>query len=137
MSNTPPGFTAAEWAAVEKHLEDTYEEDGSKKKQPRNDGRSAHAHLPHPTQPIYLDDKGVGRFKPNRIVRTLLDTGKLDLNDLGCMEFSREDREQFAQLIGYSVTGFGELSYTSDEVYEESQEAVAELMEKAADQEKE
>jgi hypothetical protein len=31
--------------------------------------------------------------------------------------FSNGDREQFAQLIGYSVGGFGDLSYVSDEAY--------------------
>jgi hypothetical protein len=35
------------------------------------------------------------------------------MNSLAVMTFSREDREQFAQLIGYSVSGFGELSYCS------------------------
>ncbi len=34
------------------------------------------------------------------------------------MGFSDEDREQFAQLIGYSLNGFGELSYVSEETYE-------------------
>jgi len=33
-------------------------------------------------------------------------------------DFSQEDREQFAQLIGYSLSGFGELSYVSDETCE-------------------
>lgn len=33
------------------------------------------------------------------------------------MNFRREDREQFAQLIGYSLSGFGDLHYTSDRVY--------------------
>jgi len=32
--------------------------------------------------------------------------------------FPQEDREQFAQLIGYSLSGFGELDYVSDETYE-------------------
>jgi hypothetical protein len=31
------------------------------------------------------------------------------------MNFPREDRVQFAQLIGYSYTGFGELSYVREE----------------------
>jgi hypothetical protein len=35
------------------------------------------------------------------------------MNDLALMPFSNEDREQFAQLIGYSVSGFGELPYAS------------------------
>jgi len=34
------------------------------------------------------------------------------------MKFNDEEREQFAQLIGYSVSGFGDLSYVSDETFE-------------------
>ena len=32
--------------------------------------------------------------------------------------FSQEDQEQFAQLIGYSVSGFGDLSYVSDDTFD-------------------
>ena len=70
-----------------------------------------------PIQPLYKDEDGVIRFQTNKIVRALLDTGKLNLNDIACLNFSQEDREQFAQLIGYSLSGFGELSYVSDETY--------------------
>ncbi len=65
----------------------------------------------HPMQPIYLDAGGVARFKSNAIVRFLLDSGNADMNKLALMNFSSEDRIQFAQLIGYSVSGFGELHY--------------------------
>lgn len=70
----------------------------------------------HPVQPL-LWVKGVARFKPNAIVRHLLDNGPFDMNKLACMNFTDEDREQFAQLIGYSANGFAELSYVSDETY--------------------
>jgi hypothetical protein len=66
-----------------------------------------------PDQPVVWD-KGVLRFKQNRIVRLLLDTGKLNLNDLSRMEFEQEDWEQFYQLIGYSLGGYDELSMVSD-----------------------
>ena len=69
----------------------------------------------HPVQPVVVDENGVERFKGNKIVLFLLRNGGYDMNDLGRMEFSNEDREQFAQLIGYSVSGFGDLSYVSDE----------------------
>lgn len=69
----------------------------------------------HPMQAIILESDGVARFKPNAIVRALLDIGPLDMNKLACLPFSQEDREQFAQLIGYSVSGFCELSYVSEE----------------------
>jgi len=70
-----------------------------------------------PIQPIGADDKGVIRFKGNGIVRHLLDNGGISLNDLARMDFSVEDREQFAQLIGYSLSGFGELSYVREDTY--------------------
>jgi len=74
--------------------------------------------MKHPIQPLALDEHGKLRFKENKIVRFLLDNGKHNMNSLACENFSQEDREQFAQLIGYSLTGFGELSYVSDETYE-------------------
>jgi hypothetical protein len=58
---------------------------------------------------------GVERFKENKIVSYLLDAGPIDMNALAIMRFSNEDREQFAQLIGYSVCGFCELSYVSED----------------------
>ena len=70
----------------------------------------------HPIQPIVTGEHGVKRFKENAIVRHLLDAGGIDMNALARMPFTREDREQFAQLIGYSVSGFCDLSYASDDV---------------------
>lgn len=71
----------------------------------------------HPIQPLELDANGTLRFKENTVVRHLLDNGGIDLNKLACLEFPQEDREQFAQLIGYSLSGFSELSYVSDTTY--------------------
>ncbi len=71
----------------------------------------------HPWQPIEVDADGHSRFKQNKIVRFLLDSGQFDMHTLAMMPFSDEDREQFAQLIGFSVRGFCELSYVSDESY--------------------
>lgn len=68
----------------------------------------------HPIQPVLLDEHNVARFKENKIVTFLLDNGGYDMNTIAAMNFSREDREQFAQLIGYSVSGFCELSYAED-----------------------
>lgn len=71
----------------------------------------------HPMQPVIIDDDdGIHRFKRNAIVCYLIDRGPITMNDLAIMAFSREDHEQFAQLIGYSVSGFGELSYASKEM---------------------
>ena len=57
------------------------------------------------------------RFVPNRIVEMLLEKAPVDLNDIAAMEFTQQERVQFAQLIGYSVIGFGSLSYVDDETY--------------------
>ena len=73
---------------------------------------------PHPIQPLYIDEDGIKRFKPNSIVRHLLDHGGLSMNDLVKFRFPREDWEQFAQLINYSHSGAGDLSYMSTEVWE-------------------
>lgn len=74
----------------------------------------------HPMQPLALDAHGVLRFKENKIVSHLLEVGQRNgcgLNELASMDFSQEDREQFAELIGYSLSGWGSLSYVSDESY--------------------
>lgn len=84
------------------------------------------AHPPrggHPLQPVQLDERGVARFKPNKIVEGLLEVASahgMDLNRIACMNFPAEDHEQLAQLIGYSVSGAGELSYFSDAALDES-----------------
>jgi len=65
-------------------------------------------------QDIEKDTNGVIRFRRNDIVRALLDTGKLNMNDLALLPFSDEDRRQFAQLIGYSISGYCDLSYVSE-----------------------
>lgn len=71
----------------------------------------------HPVQPLMRCKDGVVRFKANAIVQFLLDAGPFDMNKLALMPFSDEDREQFAQLIGYSLCGFEELDYVSDATY--------------------
>lgn len=67
---------------------------------------------PHPMQPIVWAKDGVIRFKANKIIKHLLTSRQpLDLNVIATMGFPREDEEQLAQLMGYSVSGFGDLSY--------------------------
>ena len=75
----------------------------------------------HPIQPL-VDVDGVQRFKKNAIVEYLLDHGGIDMNHLARKEFSVEDREQFAQLIGYSFSGYASLSYVTDATYSAAQE---------------
>lgn len=69
-----------------------------------------------PLQPTYEDIDGRVRFNSNKIVDYLLEAGPFDMNDLAKIDFSNEDREQFAMLIGYSLNGMYDLSYVSDEL---------------------
>lgn len=80
-------------------------------------------------QPVEDDGHDVLRFKPNAIVRHLLDHGGMDLNKLSELGFSASDWEQFSQLLGYSVSGFSELSYVRDETWE-AVNAAAEVVER-------
>ena len=71
----------------------------------------------HPIQPLEKDCHGTLRFKGNAIVQYLKDNGGIDMNKLACLPFPNEDRQQFAQLIGYSLGGYSELSYVDDDAY--------------------
>lgn len=89
--------------------------------------------MKHPMQPIGWNDAGdVIRFKQNKIVQLLLDTNvKFNLNDIALMNergmFGEGDYTQLMQLIGYSVSGFGDLPTSSREVIEEADKIAAEL----------
>lgn len=83
-----------------------------------------------PMQPIVRAADGVIRFRANVLVRYLLDHGSIGLNHLACLpNIPREDRAQLAQLIGYSVSGYGELSYALG--VDEADAAAAKLAEDA------
>ena len=69
----------------------------------------------HPIQPLAFDEHGTLRFKKNAIVDFM--AHKIGLNELAAMDFPQEDWEQLAQLIGYSLSGFGDLSYVKDFTY--------------------
>lgn len=85
--------------------------------------------MKHPIQPLELAEDGVLRFKENKIIRRLIDDGNIDLNKIASWHASQEDQEQLAQLIGYSLDGYGSLSYVSDESYN-----IAEKMHKGLDE---
>lgn len=96
------------------------------------------AKLRHPMQPIGFDGhstehspRGVIRFKSNAIIEWLFRTGKLDLSEISMMAqsgmFPTEDQVQLAQLLGYSVSGFGDLSYVPRYVCNEADAKAAEL----------
>lgn len=69
----------------------------------------------HPMQPLMLDHTGRLRFKKNSVVEYLAE-GRL--NEVASRGHSDEDMTQLAQLIGYSLDGFSELSYVSGADYE-------------------
>ena len=83
-------------------------------------------------QPIVLVD-GVLRFQKNRIVEDLLHAAYsvLDPNRIARRVsegmYSKEEYEQFNQLIGYSVSGFGELSLVRPEAVAEADRRVEQL----------
>ena len=81
--------------------------------------------IKNPFQPIVFDAAGVERFKSNMIVSDLLafcSARGLDLNAIAARpEYTDEDRTQFSQLIGYSVSGFAELPHVTDEDWEAAQ----------------
>ena len=78
-------------------------------------------------QPLIRDEHGVIRFKANRIIARLFDVDVLDLNRIMTWDVPDEDRMQLAQLLGYSVGGYGELSYVTDESYEAAEKAAEEM----------
>lgn len=88
--------------------------------------------LPHPMQPVGWDGRGVVRFKRNAIVEYLLEHGGIDLNRIGILaaqgKFTDADQVQFAQLIGYSVSGFGDLSYVPDRVVRQAYRRMEKLV---------
>ena len=77
--------------------------------------------MKNPMQPLYIDEHGTKRFKQNDIVDYILDKGSISLNDLAGENFSQDDWEQFYQLMGYSLNGFGELHRVSDDTYEKAE----------------
>jgi hypothetical protein len=82
-------------------------------------------------QPIVRDAHGVVRFKENSIVRFLLNSGPVDLNWLAAIRtrFTQEDWQQFYQLIGFSVSGYGDLPGVSPESIAQA-DAVAKALRK-------
>ena len=70
----------------------------------------------HPMQPIEKAADGVVRFKANAIVRWLIDTNRTNLNEITMQGFDADDMVQFWQQLGYSVSGYGDLSFIPKDV---------------------
>nr|WP_308530027.1 hypothetical protein [uncultured Serratia sp.]DAM25284.1 MAG TPA: hypothetical protein [Caudoviricetes sp.] len=80
-------------------------------------------------QPLVIDTHGAVRFKQNPIVRRLLDYATehgYGLNEIAMEQFEADDQMQLAQLIGYSLSGYGTLSYVTDESYDRALAAAPE-----------
>lgn len=79
-----------------------------------------------PNQPLAIDSHGRVRFAENPIVEYMLEAGSIDMNKLarwcGENEIDPEYQAQFAQLIGYSLDGWGTLSYVTDEKWDSVEE---------------
>jgi hypothetical protein len=87
----------------------------------------------HPMQPVIIvvadDERGAHvRFKANTIVSWLVDQDYIDLNRCARLPFESEDREQLAQLIGYSVSGYADLSYVTNRSFNKAWRARAALI---------
>jgi hypothetical protein len=53
-------------------------------------------------------------------VQFLLDAGPFDLNQIAVRQWGNEDYTHFMQLIGYSHSGYGELTSTPDDRWEQT-----------------
>jgi hypothetical protein len=68
-----------------------------------------------PMQPIEYDEHGVIRFRANAIVRRIIDENLVNLNNIAMWRnIPVEDREQFWQMLGYSVSGYGDMMKQND-----------------------
>lgn len=67
----------------------------------------------NPMQPVVLAENGSIRFKENAIIISLLEFATqhgYGLNSIAAADYSDDDYSQLMELIGYSVSGYGNLS---------------------------
>jgi Cys-tRNA synthase (O-phospho-L-seryl-tRNA:Cys-tRNA synthase) len=85
----------------------------------------------NPMQPIVIDSEDVVRFKTNKIVYTVYKIAEAHgcgLNKITKQNFTQDDQKQFAQLLGYSVSGYGDLPYVDKVSVECADQQVALLL---------
>jgi hypothetical protein len=68
-----------------------------------------------PMQPVEFDDSGVLRFRGNKVVEYLFETRAINLNTIPTRALPAEDVEQFWQMLGYSLSGYQDLSFIREE----------------------
>ena len=90
---------------------------------------------PFPDQPVVLDEHGVARFQANRVIGKLMSVAVeagYSLNGLASDRahgvFTDAECAQLMQLVGYSVSGFGDLSYVNYDDLVRADAAVEELL---------
>ena len=89
----------------------------------------------HPIQPLEVDPSGILRFKRNAIVEDLLEHSRshgFGLNEIVRRRYSTEDMSQLVQLIGYSLSGYGRLSFADDAVVKAAEQMRYGMSEKDA-----
>lgn len=90
----------------------------------------------YPMQPIALDEHGTVRFEGSPII-SYLASEVTDLNHLAIWcaqnQIGQKYQEQLAQLIGYSVSGYGTLSYVSDRSFDRAS-AVADSLQHGSEE---
>lgn len=94
--------------------------------------------MKHAHQPMVTEDK-VLRFRRNPLVSYLLEVAPVTLNDLAELPgIEPDDYAHFAQLIGYSVAGWGELDYVGDELWSAAHAAqeISAIVQKEVDRQK-
>lgn len=88
----------------------------------------------HPMQPVVVASDRVIRFQENKIVKWMLDQlagQKITLNEVAMTAITfdaQDDYQQLMQLIGYSVSGYGDLSMHDPKILEKADAAAARLV---------
>ena len=102
---------------------------------PMGSQESAMGSKPHPDQPLVFDSQGTVRFRENKLVSHLVDWAGprgMGLNELVAHarehDLADDEYAQLAQLIGYSVSGWGTLSFASDEAVERNDARAAAML---------
>lgn len=87
--------------------------------------------IPHPLQDIFLDTDGIVKFRENRIIASMFNSGKIDWRKIDRSEFSDEDKRQLAMLMGLSVDDFACLPYIDEDTKEQVNAIKMELLSEA------